>query len=209
MGRLKREHRDFILRKIHSITGIIPIGGFLFFHLFENATALQGADAYNSMVAKIHEMPLLIFMEIFLIWLPILYHGIYGFVIMFGGKQNVTKYPQYFNNWMYSVQRWTGVITFFFVVWHFWGTWMQSYLYGDVVGFSMMTEIVSSPWQMAFYLVGVGSAIYHLANGIWTFSISWGITVGPKAQKIVHAICLIGGLALYIVSIQTLFAFRV
>jgi len=209
MGRLKREHREFILRKIHSITGIIPIGGYLAFHLYENASALLGESAYNEMVAGIHEMPLLIFLEIFLIWLPILYHGIYGVVIMAQGKQNFHKYPQYFNNWMYSFQRWSGVITFAYLIYHFWGTWIQARFYGATVGYGMMQDIVNSPMHLSFYLIGVFAAVYHLANGVWTFSISWGITVGPRAQKIVHVICLLGGLALYIVAVTTLFAFKV
>ena len=33
------------------------------------------------------------------------------------------------------------------------------------------------------YFVGVGSCIYHLANGLWTFGITWGLWVTPEAQK--------------------------
>lgn len=206
---IQKEHRKFLLRRLHSLSGIVPIGGFLLMHLYENSHALLGEQAYNEMVARIHAMPLLLSMEIFLIWLPILFHGVYGFVLAFGGKSNVSKYPQYFNNWMYTFQRWSGMLTFAFILWHFWGTWMQSYLYGDTVGFSMMSEIVSSPWQMAFYILGVGAAIYHLSNGVWTFGITWGILVGPRSQKVVHFVCLLAGLALYIVSLRTLFAFKV
>lgn len=178
-------------------------------HLYENSHALLGEQAYNDMVAKIHSMPLLLSMEIFLIWLPILYHGIYGIGLAFGAKSNVSKYPEYFNNWMYTLQRWSGMITFIFIIWHFWGTWMQSYLYGEKVGFSMMAEIVNSPWQLAFYIIGVGAAVYHLSNGVWTFGITWGVLVGPRSQKVVHIVSLLAGLALFIVSVRTLFAFRI
>lgn len=209
MSSFKKEHLPFILRKLHSLSGIIPLGGFLLIHVYKNAHALMGEASYNDMVEKIHAMPLLIFMEIFVIWLPILYHGIYGMGLIFGAKTNVTKYPEYFNNWMYTLQRWSGVFAFAFIIWHFWGTWMQSYLYGKTVGFSMMADIVNSPLQLAFYIIGIGSVIFHLANGVWTFCISWGVLIGPRSQKIVHAIALLFGLVLFIVSLKTLFAFRV
>ena len=38
--------------------------------------------------------------------------------------------------------------------------------------------------MLAFYIIGVVAASFHLANGMWSFCVSWGITVGPKAQRI-------------------------
>ncbi|HLB58551.1 MAG TPA: succinate dehydrogenase cytochrome b558 subunit [Bdellovibrionota bacterium] len=209
MSGFKREHLVFILRKLHSLTGIVPIGAFLVFHLFENSHALKGPEAYNHMVEGIASIPLIRFMEIFFIWIPILYHAIYGVVLVFGSRPNVKKYPEYFNNWMYTFQRWSGIIAFAFIGWHFWGTWMQGYLYGETIDFNMMKEIVASPWQMAFYIIGVGAAVYHFSNGIWTFCISWGITIGPRSQKIVHGVCLLLGLVVFLVALNTLFAFKV
>lgn len=36
---------------------------------------------------------------------------------------------------------------------------------------------------MAFYLLGMAAAVYHLANGLWTGSIAWGLTQSPAAQQ--------------------------
>ena len=33
------------------------------------------------------------------------------------------------------------------------------------------------------YTIGILSCVFHLANGIWTFGITWGIWVTPAAQK--------------------------
>ena len=35
--------RHFWLRRLHSLSGIVPVGGFLAFHLYENYSATQGA----------------------------------------------------------------------------------------------------------------------------------------------------------------------
>ena len=38
---------SFLLRRLHSLTGIIPVGAFLFEHiLISNSTAISGPEAY-------------------------------------------------------------------------------------------------------------------------------------------------------------------
>jgi succinate dehydrogenase/fumarate reductase cytochrome b subunit len=47
-----------------------------------------------------------------------------------------------------------------------------------------MVDKLSGNWPIAaVYLLGVASACFHFSNGMWTFCISWGITVGENAQK--------------------------
>ena len=36
-----------------------------------------------------------------------------------------------------------------------------------------------------FYIIGIVSITYHFANGIWSFCITWGITVSKKSQQVV------------------------
>ena len=36
---------------------------------------------------------------------------------------------------------------------------------------------------MAFYLLGIWSATFHFANGLWTSAIAWGLTTTARAQK--------------------------
>ena len=37
--------RSFLWRRLHSLSGVAPIGGFLIYHIYENMTALRGAEA--------------------------------------------------------------------------------------------------------------------------------------------------------------------
>jgi succinate dehydrogenase / fumarate reductase cytochrome b subunit len=41
-----------------------------------------------------------------------------------------------------------------------------------------------------FYLLGIWSAVFHLANGLWTSAIAWGLTVSRTAQKRWGHVCL-------------------
>ena len=103
---------SFLLRRLHSLTGIIPVGAFLFEHLLiSNAAAIGGPTAYARQVRFLASLPLVPALELFGIWLPILFHALYGFYIWFRGESNITDYP-WAGNWMFTAQRWTGGVAF-------------------------------------------------------------------------------------------------
>ncbi len=175
--------RHFWLRRLHSLSGIVPIGGFLAFHLYENYTATRGADAYNKMTRTLQELPFAVPMEIAIIIVPLLFHGIYGLFVTSTAKPNVISNP-YVRNWMYFIQRVTGVIVFAFILFHLWTTRLvQLQDHESLDLFRQVQAAVANPWIYAFYLAGILSATLHLANGVWSFSIVWGLTIGPKAQR--------------------------
>ncbi|CJG09028.1 Succinate dehydrogenase cytochrome b558 subunit [Streptococcus pneumoniae] len=107
---------------------------------------------------------------------------------------------------MFILQRVSGVITLIFITWHVWETRIQAAL-GKEVDFQMMERILSNPAMLAFYIVGVVSTIFHFANGLWSFGVSWGLTVTPRSQRISTYVTLAIFLALTFVGVRTLFAF--
>ncbi|HXZ41278.1 MAG TPA: succinate dehydrogenase, partial [Terriglobales bacterium] len=110
---------SFLLRRLHSLSGIVPVGLFLIEHFISNAFATRGPSAYTKQVELLSSFPFVVGLELFGIWLPILYHALYGFYIWYRGEGNVGEYP-WTGNWMYTAQRWTGAIAFFYMVWHTW-----------------------------------------------------------------------------------------
>jgi len=183
---------SYLYRKIHSLLGVIPIGAFLVEHLITNYEAFNGGHAkFIESVEWLNSLPLIFFLELFGIWLPLLYHGVYGLYMAYQSRNNVTGYG-YFRNWMFLLQRVTGVITFIFIIWHVFETRVQVAL-GNV-GHSdlgvLMHESVQNPWVLAAYIVGIIAATFHFCNGLWAFMVSWGITVGPRAQKVSTVICM-------------------
>jgi succinate dehydrogenase / fumarate reductase, cytochrome b subunit len=183
----KAEERHFWLRRLHSLTGIVPVGGFIAFHLFENFTSTRGAHAYNEAAEHLQQLPLSMFLEIFVIGVPVFFHGIYGLFITTEAKP--TALP-YYRNWMYTVQRVTGIVLFFFIVFHLWTTRFVELWDKEAHSnlFELVSSRVSSPVVYWFYVLGIVAATWHLANGIWSFCIRWGITVGPRSQKLVVGI---------------------
>lgn len=201
---------SFVLRRLHSLSGIVPVGAFLFEHiLISNSTAISGPDAYARQVNFLANLPLVFFLELFGIWLPILFHALYGFYIWFRGDGNAVAYP-WSGNWMYTAQRWTGGIAFLYIGWH---TYTMRFTGIDLhenpaASFAKVQAEVQNPWLLAFYVVGLICASWHFAYGIWLFSAKWGIVSGDLAQQRLLRVCLVLFLVLCGAGLASLYSFR-
>jgi succinate dehydrogenase / fumarate reductase cytochrome b subunit len=200
------DRRAFWLRKAHSLSGLIPVGAFMCFHLFENTSAAHGPKAFDDMVGKINAMPFVFAMEIFGIWIPILFHALFGFVIIMEGKSNALAYP-YARNWLYWAQRITGIIAFVFIVFHFVQFRARKAEF-MVAPFTDVQQGLSNPLVFWFYAFGIAACVFHLANGLAGFLFSWGLTVGPRAKRLAGFACTGLGLAVFALGMKALWAFR-
>jgi succinate dehydrogenase / fumarate reductase cytochrome b subunit len=71
-----------------------------------------------------------------------------------------------------------------------------------------MHNFMMNPLILTTYLVGTIACVYHLTNGIFTFTITWGFAVGARAQTLVNRACVALFVVLTIVSVTILIAFR-
>lgn len=202
------QHASFWARRLHSLSGVVPIGAFLVEHMFTNSFSTQGPDAYNEMVLKIQGLPYLLWLEIFVIFLPILFHAIYGTYIALQARHNVIQYPMA-RNWMFTLQRVTGIFLLLYIGLHVYETRMQV-IFDETLKyrfFDHMQQMLSSRTYFALYVAGVTSAAFHFANGLWTFGIVWGITVGPRAQRLSSYACAVLGAIVAGMGINSLLGF--
>jgi succinate dehydrogenase / fumarate reductase, cytochrome b subunit len=201
---------SFGLRRLHSLSGIVPVGAFLFEHiLISNSTAISGPDAYAKQVSFLANLPLVFFLELFGIWLPILFHALYGFYIWYRGDGNTVDYP-WTGNWMYTAQRWSGGIAFAYIVWHTYTmrfTGIDLHAYPNASFGKVQEEVFQTPFFL-FYVVGLIAASWHFAYGIWLFSAKWGIVSGEKARKRFLAVCLVFFFVLTGAGLASLTSFR-
>lgn len=209
-----RISRTFLLRKLHQLSGIVPLGIFLVGHFFTNSKALGGAEKFNEAVGDIQSIPYLIFVEIFGIFIPLVYHAVYGMVITWEARPNNLAYP-YPRNWFYSIQRITGIILFFFILFH-----VLNFRFGLVPGlnteavahypdkaFDIVAREFAIPWVFIIYVIGITATIWHLANGLWLFAVDWGIVIGERAQRLTGYACIAAGVVLLAVGINAAAAF--
>jgi succinate dehydrogenase / fumarate reductase cytochrome b subunit len=209
-----RLSRTFVLRKLHQLSGIVPLGLFLLEHFYTNSKALTGPQDFNNSVRDLQSIPYILFVEIGGIFIPLIYHAVYGMVITIEARPNNLAYP-YPRNWFYLVQRITGVILFFFILFH-----VMNFRFGLVPGLNMESvahhvdkafDIVAREFRMVpifiVYLIGITATVWHLANGIWLFLVDWGITIGERAQRLTGYACIGFGIVLLLVGINAAVAF--
>jgi succinate dehydrogenase / fumarate reductase cytochrome b subunit len=210
---------EFLIRRLHSLSGLIPVGAYMVVHLLMNASVLAGPEVFQKNVYSIHALgPLLPLVEWVFIFIPILFHAIIGVVIVTGGLPNTANYP-YSGNVRYALQRATGMIAFAFIAWHVFhmhgwfhsGWWLEQmaeplggarfrpYNAASSAALALQSGIV-----VALYALGVAACVYHLANGIWTMGITWGVWTSPGAQRRAGWLCAAIGLATLVVGMAAL-----
>ena len=224
-----------LIRRLHSLSGVAPIGLFLFPHLTTNSSILwgkalngakfadRGIDAAGAGVATfqhevdfIHGLPALIFIEIFVLWLPILFHAVVGVHFARTGRFNVSRYA-YQDNWRYAWQRVSGYLGVLFIFMHVsslrWG-WnyggLMPTFQADAAASSLATHLQKGSAGLlmaAFYLVCVLALVFHFANGLWTAAITWGVTVSVAAQRRWGQVCTLVGLGLAGAAVASVFGF--
>jgi succinate dehydrogenase / fumarate reductase cytochrome b subunit len=180
---------SFWLRRLHSLSGIVPVGAFLVEHFISNAFATRGPAAYTKQVQLLSSF-------------------LYGFYIWYRGESNISEYP-WTGNWLYTSQRWTGAIAFFYMVWHTWhlrftGVHLLSY---PAAAFGKVQAEFQSPWAVAFYAVGILCASWHFAYGLWLFAAKWGIATGDGARRRFGYACVAIGLLFVLVGAVTMYSF--
>ncbi len=212
MNKLTRGETHFLLYKIHSLTGIVPIGVFLFFHLAFNSLRTVGVRQYQFGIDLINNTPFLLLIEIGFIYVPLLFHSFMGFYIAYKGKSNVLRYG-YPRNGLYTLQRISGAIVFVFLIYHMGTTVVPKMFYGKHAfeAAPFLIDIMNQQfgaWEgRIYYLIGILSATFHFANGLWGFCVSWGILVGKRAQQNAGWLFFLVGLALAFLGLATVWEF--
>ena len=211
---------EFLIRRLHSLSGLVPVGAYMVVHLLTNSSILASSQKFQSLVYQIHGLgPVLPLVEWGFIFLPLIFHAVIGVVIVRGGMPNTGTY-QYSSNIRYSLQRATGMVAFVFIFWHVfhmhgwihadwwiravegWGANFKPYNAASTAG-----RALGSPIVLILYTTGVLSCVFHLANGLWTMGITWGLWVSPTAQRRANWIAVAFGVGLTFVSMGALVGF--
>jgi succinate dehydrogenase / fumarate reductase, cytochrome b subunit len=199
---------SFLLRRLHSISGIVPIGAFLLEHFISNFEAFKGPEAYGKQVAFLNSLPLVVGLELFFIWIPILFHGLYGVWIWWNGDSNLAEYP-WQGNWLYTGQRWTGIIALLYMIQHtyylrFTGVHLPTH---PMQAFAKVQGELQNPLMIAFYAIAIIAASWHFSYGIWLFCAKWGITTGEVARRRLGYLCAVLALGLITLGAASMYGF--
>jgi len=204
-GLFNHERRFYWLR-LHSLSGVVPVGLFVLMHFYTNSFSVKGAQAFNERLASLNRLPFMEAFEVLFIYLPILFHAGLGIWITFRGKQNFASYP-YFGNLRYMLQRLSGIGVLLFVGAHLYKTKIDPWWGGYSIDFAHMSEALHEPITFVVYTLGILGTTYHLANGLWTFCITWGISVSRTSQKWMTVASLVLFALLFLVGMNCILGF--
>ena len=199
-----RPESCYLLHKLHSLSGIVPVGAFLAEHFWSNSTALVSASRYNETSQELQTIPFRLVVEWAFIFLPILYHGGYGVYIWLHGKSNVSQYP-WVKNWLFTLQRYTGLIAFAYIGWHL---YTERWLTHGKSTYATVAADLANPWYFAFFLVGILASSFHLGVGIWNFLCKWGLAATVRAQRAAGRLGVLVGVTFSVVGVLILLSFR-
>lgn len=196
------------MRKLHSLSGVVPVGAFLLVHLWTNAKALRGQRSFDDAVADIHHLPYLVLFEAGIL-LPLAFHAIYGVKLALEARVNVGRYG-YARNWMYTLQRVTGIVALVFILYHLYEFRLQKAL-GTMAAGAFYPTLCAHLSSTAFgvpvialaYVIGIAASTFHFANGLWGFCCSWGVTISPRAQRLSATVFGVVGLAVFLLGLNT------
>jgi succinate dehydrogenase / fumarate reductase cytochrome b subunit len=211
---------QFVIYRLFSLAGLMPVGAYLVVHLATNASIVNGPMTFQEQVDRIHALGVVLpFVEWTFIFIPILFHAAVGWLIIAGALPNANTYP-YASNIRYTLQRATGIIAFVFIVFHlvqlnhFFGAPFRE-IDGTKFGAQFdprdaaaSTALALQPmWIKAIYVVGVLAVIYHFANGLWTQGITWGLWTSAAAQKRASWVSVVVGVVLTVIALSALGGF--
>ena len=195
------------LRRIHSLTGMIPLGVFLIEHVFVNTLALGGAEIFRRAAAALGVIPMLAAIEVAGIALPLVIHSLIGILI-------ATELPERGSPQWPSrreiVQRATGLLLLPYLIYHVWSTRLSPDVlehHADLFG--VMHEQVKGAAGLAFHAIVVMLAAWHFGNGLPGFAERWGFARTPQAARAAERVGGVVSATLAVAGVAALIAFSI
>ena len=198
---------SFILRRIHSLCGIVPLSAFLLFHLFANSYSHRGSPGFNLVVDSLRSMPYLELISLSVLSIPFLFHIIYGVYIIFTGQLRLEKDQLYIRNIAYFLQRISGIVTTVFIFWH-----VITVKYGLLANdgsdfYQLMRQHFSNPITVCWYTLALLCVAFHIGNGICTFCITWGLTISRHSQRVLFLFGILFAGFLFLLGMTAMLGF--
>ena len=174
---------SFMRSRLGSLLAFMPLAVWTVMHLWNNLSAFQGAAAWQTAVTE-HAHPLAQLFTSIIVLLPLVLHTIWGLNRLRTARVNVQNYT-FFANLKYILQRLSAVGLMAFLGAHIWLAMLHPRLQeGHAEPFAEIAkEMHHHTPTLIVYSLGTLAVAYHLANGISTFAMGWGLVVSRRALK--------------------------
>jgi succinate dehydrogenase / fumarate reductase cytochrome b subunit len=173
----------FLRARLGSALAIAPLGVWTVVHLWNNLAAFKGASEWERAVVE-YDHPVAFFFSTVLALLPLGLHTVWGIARLTSAKPNNVRYP-FFQNVKYLLQRLSAIGLLLFLGAHLWKAMLEPRLelhrpenFADI-----SHQMATHTPTLVVYLLGTLGVAYHLANGVQTFAMGWGLVSSRDALR--------------------------
>jgi succinate dehydrogenase cytochrome b subunit len=176
----------FVSSRLGSLLAVAPLGVWTVIHVWQNLAAFNGPEAWQRAVTH-HPHPVAHAITLIVVFLPLALHTVWGIGRLWSTRPNNTRYG-FFANLRYLLQRLSAIGVLGFLGAHIWLAMLQPrLLLGRAEPFADIAhEMRHHGPTLIVYLLGTLGVAYHLANGIGTFAMGWGLAASRKSLKTIE-----------------------
>jgi succinate dehydrogenase / fumarate reductase cytochrome b subunit len=180
---VRRVDGSFLRARLGSLLAVVPLSVWTVAHLWNNLSAFKGAGAWQSDVTE-YGHPIAFFASSIVALLPLVLHTVWGIGRLASARPNNVKY-KFFGNLKYALQRLSAIGVMLFLGAHIWLAMLEPRIKtGRPEPFAHIAhEMHHHGPTLAVYVLGTLGVAYHLANGLHSFSMGWGIVTSRRALK--------------------------
>ncbi len=181
---------DFLQARLASILAIAPLGVWTVVHLWHNLSAFSGASAWQEAVTE-YPHPFAEAVTAIVVLLPLAIHSVWGIRRLVTSRPNNLRY-RFYGNAKYLLQRAAAAGVLLFLGAHLWLAWIRPrMLQGHAEQFADIAETMHTHRPtLVVYLLGTLGVAYHLANGVQTFCMGWGVCSSQQGLRRLEWIAL-------------------
>jgi succinate dehydrogenase / fumarate reductase cytochrome b subunit len=174
---------DFLRARLASGLAIAPLGVWTIVHLWNNLAAFEGAEAWQKAVTA-YPHPFAQAVTAVIVLLPLALHVIWGIGRLATSRPNNLRYG-FYANLKYALQRLSAIGVLFFLGAHLWLALLKPRLVeGHAEPFAdIAQEMHFHGPTLLVYVLGTLGVAYHLANGVQTFCMGWGVVSSRAALR--------------------------
>jgi succinate dehydrogenase / fumarate reductase cytochrome b subunit len=197
---------NFVRGRLASLLAVAPLGLWTCLHLWHNLAAFQGPEAWQSAVTG-YSHPIAQLVTLVVVLLPLVLHTAWGMRRLTTAKPNNLRYG-YYANLKYVLQRLSAIGVLLFLGAHLWLAMLRPRLVeGHAEPFADIShEMHFHLPTLAVYLLGTLGVAYHLANGLQSFAMGWGVVSTRRAVKQLEWVTALGFIVLLGMSWGAIYA---
>ncbi len=194
-------------QRLHSLTGVVPLGAYLVLHLFEASAAVEGRHAFDDAMSGVGDAPITLLLEGLLVLLPLVVHAALGIHLWVKPPDTLSRHatPAF-----RTIQRASGLLVLVFLAFHLGHTFVLELggAGGEAI-YDGLRSNLGTPLYLGVYVIGTAAVALHLANGLPAAARRFDLIKTDGADRGVRIAAAALALVLFAASVNTMSHFAV